>query len=184
MTEIVLIRHGETDWNAMGIIQGGTDTVLNKKGRQQARECGIHLSNKHWDHLITSPLCRARDTAVIISSFFGVNVKVMDEFAEKDYGEAVGFLLENQEKYEAYGEPANLFNIRVMKGIKLITDNSRNGRILVVTHGDVIQAIVMNLFSLNAISGNFPIKNGSETIIELSNNHWFLHTLNNTNHLS
>ncbi len=44
MTKIVLIRHGETAWNAMGMIQGNTDTDLNDKGRHQAKCCGMYLS--------------------------------------------------------------------------------------------------------------------------------------------
>lgn len=186
MTKIALIRHGETAWNAMGKIQGKTDTDLNDKGIQQAKCCGVYLSKVNWNLLFTSPLWRAKETSVMISNYFDVNMKVMDEFAEKDYGEAVGFSLENQDNYQAYGESPNLFNQRVMRGIEKILGKTGEEKIIIVTHGDVIQTIITTLFSLKDISGkgHFPIKNGSITIIEFSNNTWILHSLNQTNHLN
>ncbi len=121
----------------------------------------------------------------MISNYFDVNMKVMDEFAEKDYGEAVGFSLENQDNYQTYGEPSNLFNQRVMNGIERISGKTGEEKIIVVTHGDVIRTILTTLFSASEIKGKggFPIKNASITIIEFSNNTWILDSLNQTNHL-
>lgn len=186
MTKIVFIRHGETKWNAMGMIQGITDTDLNEKGREQAKLCGRYLSRENWDLLITSPLCRAKETSMIISHFMDVNVKVMDEFAEKDYGEAVGFSLEQQDKYEAFGETSNLLKNRIMKGIERIIANPTNQKVLLVTHGDVIQTFITTLFHMDIIShaGNLPIKNASITAIEYAEKRWILHSLNQTDHLS
>lgn len=185
MTKIVLIRHGETKWNAMGMIQGITDIDLNEKGREQAKICGKYLSRENWELLITSPLCRAKETAMIISHFIDVQVKVKDEFVEKDYGEAVGFSLEQQDKYEAYGEPSNLLKNRIMKGIERIIANPTNQKVLLVTHGDVIKTIITTLFHMDIIrqAGNLPIKNASITVIEFAEKRWFLHSLNQTNHL-
>ncbi|MDS8744534.1 histidine phosphatase family protein, partial [Streptococcus pneumoniae] len=67
MTTICLIRHGETEWNKIGRIQGTTDVPLNEKGKLQAQACGSHLMNKAWDVIVTSPLKRAKETAAIIN---------------------------------------------------------------------------------------------------------------------
>lgn len=56
MTSICLIRHGETDWNALGKLQGRTDIYLNSKGILQAKECSQFLKASQWHVIITSPL--------------------------------------------------------------------------------------------------------------------------------
>lgn len=63
---VLLVRHGETDENVAGIIQGQLDTPLNSFGRLQAATTARHLSNVRLDRVITSPLQRARDTAQAI----------------------------------------------------------------------------------------------------------------------
>jgi len=67
MTCIVLIRHGETDWNIEGRYQGQADPPLNSHGVQQAEELAKELQNAGLDILYTSPLQRAKQTAIILS---------------------------------------------------------------------------------------------------------------------
>ena len=68
--KITVIRHGETDWNAVGKIQGKTDIPLNTNGREQARITARLLSKHNIDVIISSPLKRAVETAEIISNMF------------------------------------------------------------------------------------------------------------------
>lgn len=56
ITTICLVRHGQTDWNALGKLQGQTDIPLNELGKIQARQCGEFLSKNDWDVIISSPL--------------------------------------------------------------------------------------------------------------------------------
>jgi probable phosphoglycerate mutase len=65
---LLLARHGETDWNSKGLIQGSQDTRLNELGREQARELGEHLHGKGVVRIYSSPLARARETAAIIKN--------------------------------------------------------------------------------------------------------------------
>lgn len=58
-----IIRHGETEWNAAGRLQGQTDISLNENGVRLARITGQALSHVNFDLIITSPLKRARQTA-------------------------------------------------------------------------------------------------------------------------
>ena len=61
---LLLVRHGETDWNAAGRIQGCTDTPLNARGRAQALALAGRLRDERPQRLYTSPLRRARETGV------------------------------------------------------------------------------------------------------------------------
>jgi broad specificity phosphatase PhoE len=67
MTRIMLIRHGETDWNVHGRYQGQADPGLNQKGIQQSHTLAVMLDGKGLDRLYTSPLLRAAQTAEILA---------------------------------------------------------------------------------------------------------------------
>ncbi|MET0318796.1 MAG: histidine phosphatase family protein, partial [Rhodococcus fascians] len=73
MTFLALVRHGETDWNLHGRLQGSSDIPLNDTGRAQAREAVYELSDHSWDLLVSSPLSRAAETADIIGSHLGIS---------------------------------------------------------------------------------------------------------------
>ena len=65
---LVVVRHGQTDWNKAGRMQGSSDIPLNDRGREQAHEAGRALAeqNEFWNYLGASPLSRAQETARII----------------------------------------------------------------------------------------------------------------------
>ena len=67
MTDFILIRHGETDWNRELRFQGQLDVPLNAMGLEQARRVGERLANEFADHLITSDLLRTQQTAAPVS---------------------------------------------------------------------------------------------------------------------
>jgi len=73
MTTIVLIRHGETDWNIVGRYQGQADPPLNSNGIQQATQLANELQNSSVELLYTSPLQRTKQTAEIISGKLGIH---------------------------------------------------------------------------------------------------------------
>ncbi|WHY83915.1 histidine phosphatase family protein [Neobacillus novalis] len=177
MMKICLIRHGETAWNANGIIQGLTDTDLNDIGRNQAEACANFLSKQNWDLILTSPLRRAKNTASILANKMGQNVKVMEEFVEKHYGDAVGSPLINQTSYAEAGEQSILFKKRVLAGFRQLKENYFNKKIILVTHGDVIQVILTSLFDSNEF--NQTVKNASISELELTGNKWVMNSFNN-----
>lgn len=96
ITTICLVRHGQTDWNAQGKLQGQTDIPLNELGKIQARQCGEFLMKEDWDVIITSPLIRARETADIIAHYMDVPVIEKIEFIEKNFGAAEGLTAEKR----------------------------------------------------------------------------------------
>ena len=65
---ICVVRHGETDWNTAGILQGWLDVPINERGRMQARELAQAFAGSRFAWVYTSPLSRASETAEIIAA--------------------------------------------------------------------------------------------------------------------
>ena len=112
MPVLYYVRHGETDFNRQGRLQGRRDTVLNAHGRQQAAECGVLLRNLFArDHrrpqdfkYIASPLKRARETMEIVRATLGLqphNYEVDARLIEIAYGEWEGLTLQEIETQSA-----------------------------------------------------------------------------------
>ena len=81
--EIVLARHGETDWSRDGRHTGNTDVPLTERGREQAQALGAALEGRNFARVLTSPLSRAAETARLAG--FG-DAEARDELREWDYG--------------------------------------------------------------------------------------------------
>ncbi|GAE04685.1 phosphoglycerate mutase [Paenibacillus sp. JCM 10914] len=97
---IGLVRHGLTDWNALGKIQGQTDIPLNEEGRHQARLLAKRLQQEpyHWDFVISSGLSRAEETATIIASELHIPLASPDDrLRERKYGQVEGLTAEERE---------------------------------------------------------------------------------------
>lgn len=88
--QFFIFRHGETAWNAEGRIQGHTDIPLNETGRQQAQELAGRLQKMDVQIIFSSDLCRARETANIVSG--GAPIIQSATLRETSYGEAEGML--------------------------------------------------------------------------------------------
>jgi len=89
-TTILIIRHGETDWNRGKIFRGTFDIPLNENGKQQARLAARSLERVQIDAAYTSPLCRAKESAEIVTEPHGISALVHDGFIDLDYGEWTG----------------------------------------------------------------------------------------------
>lgn len=104
---IGLIRHGLTDWNAIGKIQGQSDIPLNDEGRMQAAMLADRLLQEpyRWDYCITSNLSRAAETGKIIAD--KLNVPLLDpddRIRERAYGQVEGLTAaEREEKWGKIG---------------------------------------------------------------------------------
>ncbi|HVZ58306.1 MAG TPA: histidine phosphatase family protein [Patescibacteria group bacterium] len=87
---IYIVRHGETDWNTQGIIQGQLDTPLNRQGEQQARDVGEMLQGITFDAVFSSDLVRAKRTAEIIALERKLEVKTTQLLREQHFGRFQG----------------------------------------------------------------------------------------------
>ncbi|MBP1913866.1 putative phosphatase [Lederbergia galactosidilyticus] len=189
MSQICLVRHGETDWNAMGKIQGRTDIPLNSIGKRQARECGEHLACSHWDRVITSPLKRAKQTAEIINTSRQLPLIEMEEFVERGYGEAEG--MSKDERLDKFPnghipkqEERSVLNERVMQGLEKIQQRYPNDKIILVAHGAVINTILA-IFSDGKIgSGKTKLVNACISHLHFLENQWRIKEYNQVHHLS
>lgn len=85
---IWLVRHGETEWSISGQHTGSTDIPLTPEGGLQASAIGRLLAGRRFDHVFSSPMLRARETARLAG--FGERIRVHEGLAEYDYGEFEG----------------------------------------------------------------------------------------------
>ena len=90
MTKILLIRHGDTDWNVEEIFRGRADIELNETGIKQAESLAKYLGDERIDTIYSSPLKRALRTAEIIAIPHHVHVTPAPELIDFDYGEWQG----------------------------------------------------------------------------------------------
>jgi uncharacterized phosphatase len=150
MTDLYLVRHGETEWNRLRRIQGLTDIPLNDTGREQARRTGMLLTRRPIARVYASPLVRARETAELIAAELGVAAPVLrEEFVERNYGAAEGMTFrEIDQRYppgmEVPGrETRDQVAARALPGLQAIAAAHPGESIAVVSHGGVIRAALM-----------------------------------------
>ena len=159
MTDILLIRHGETAWNAVRRLQGHLDIPLNEEGLRQARALGAALKNEKLDAVISSDLQRARQTAAAITVHQNLPLHTDAGLRERCYGDFEGELYsEIQQKYpQAYAEwksndpdvrfpqgkhtaeTLREFHQRVISHIVRYAQQFKGGKIALVAHGGVLE---------------------------------------------
>jgi probable phosphoglycerate mutase len=88
VSDVVLVRHGETEWSRAGRHTGRTDVPLTERGRAEARTAGEELAGRRFALVLSSPLSRARDTAALAG--YGEHVQLRDDLLEWDYGAEEG----------------------------------------------------------------------------------------------
>lgn len=144
---LLLTRHGQTDWNVAGKIQGMTDTQLNETGIKQAELTREKLLNEEIDVIISSPLKRARKTAEIIASGRNIPLIIDDEIRERCFGKFEGktpkefdfdeiWNYKLNKQYEDAESTGELFE-RIEKFLEKIKQEYKDKTVLVVTHGGV-----------------------------------------------
>jgi probable phosphoglycerate mutase len=155
MTELLLVRHGETDWNVERRFQGHADPPLNETGRAQARAVADELAGEWLDAVYSSDLARARETAEIIAVRVGAEVRPLRELREIDVGEWEGLTWpEVEERYPdgvrswhetghgwQQGETYDQLGERVVAALGRIAADHPGGRVLVVGHGGTVRAV-------------------------------------------
>lgn len=90
MTEIILARHGETQWNVEEVFRGRIDVELNETGIKQAKLLAKYLSDLKIDAIYSSPLKRALKTAGMIAGYHKLNVEIAPGLIDFDYGKWQG----------------------------------------------------------------------------------------------
>jgi len=150
VTTILLARHGETDWNAERRVQGHTDTPLNDAGRAQARALGEELAAENIDAVFSSDLMRAHETARFVAEPRGLRVTAIPDLRERHFGTWEG--LTDDEIFSRFepaaetawgdGETKEEMTDRVLTALHRIADTHPDGRVLVVSHGGPLRAVL------------------------------------------
>jgi broad specificity phosphatase PhoE len=150
MTTIFLARHGETDWNVQRRVQGHSDTPLNETGRAQALALADELQGEAIDAVYSSDLLRAHETARIVAEPRGLNVTAIRDLRERNFGTWEG--LTDDEIFVRFPEAASgrwgdaetkeEMAERVFEALQRIADAHAGGRVLVVSHGGPLRAVL------------------------------------------
>ncbi|AMM96756.1 histidine phosphatase family protein [Bacillus pumilus] len=189
MTTICLVRHGETDWNAAKRIQGRTDIPLNDTGKWQAEQTGLYLKDAHWDVVISSPLTRAKETAHLILKHVDAPLVIMDDFIERDYGDAEGMSFEERQKLfpnKQYPnmEPLETIQDRMVEGIEKVRAAYPNQQVLIVAHGAAIHALLTTLADEHLGLENTRLVNACLNYVEWKDGKWKVLDYNVVSHLT
>jgi broad specificity phosphatase PhoE len=150
VTTILLVRHGETDWNLHRRLQGHSDRPLNERGREQARALADELAGDPLDAIYSSDLVRAHETARIVAEARGLEVTALPELRERNFGTWEG--LSDDEIRERFpeatdgvlgdGETREAMARRVFDSLQRIADTHPGGNVLVVSHGGPLRAVL------------------------------------------
>jgi probable phosphoglycerate mutase len=143
VTTLLLVRHGETGWNAERRWQGHADVPLNERGRTQALALAAELAaDGRVDAVYTSDLARARETAEIVARRLGVELVLDQDLREIDVGSREGRTWAEIDDQPAWdGEPHEDHARRVLGSLLRIARAHEGGRVLVVTHGGSMRRV-------------------------------------------
>ncbi|CBT74562.1 phosphoglycerate mutase family protein [Glutamicibacter arilaitensis Re117] len=174
------VRHGQTQWNLEGRLQGSSDIPLNDTGRSQAREAVGVLDGGQWDAIVSSPLSRARETAQIIAEGLGLELgPSYDLLIERDYAQGEG-MVETEalalwpDKHGGGIEPLESVVDRGLRAMAQIASDYPGKNVAVICHGTIIR------YTLSHFAGYKldTIRNGSVAIIGNETGKWQLELVN------
>ena len=164
MPVIVLVRHGETDWNRERIFRGRADISLNDNGLEQARKTARALRDMPVEAVYSSPLSRALMTAREIASVFNLPVETVEAFNDIDFGEWEGMPVRDVgEKYPAEfrrwretphleappgGEAFPAVRERAGRQLDRLAGSRESGALVVVTHRVVLKLLLIAALKL------------------------------------
>ena len=158
LTRIFLIRHGETEWNASGRLQGNSNVQLSMVGLHQARLLAMHAPFPTADAIYSSDLIRAKATADVLAAQFNLKVQLVPELRETSFGDWEGHAIkdlaeESADDFEKFfvdpelcrpphGETFAECQTRVVNAVRKIIADHENQRVIVVSHGAAIRLLL------------------------------------------
>ena len=200
MKRLILVRHGETEWNRIGRYQGFARTPLNERGRWQAEQVARRLASWEIDAIYASDLPRAYQTAEPIARRLRLPISTTVALRELDVGEWEGLTVpeiqvEHAENWDAClvdpiqerrkgGESFADLAERVEEAFRQWQVEHAGEVVLAVTHGGPIQVLVCTVLGLPLhFRRRLRIGNASITTLAHTDGQWYLETLNDTAHL-
>ena len=143
---LYVVRHGETEWNAINKVLGRTDIPLNAQGIKQARELARSLRDIEIDVFLCSPLLRTRQTADIIAEEIGIRYEIEQRLVEQDFGVLEGidrfdpvYQEEKRRFFAKYPGGESYFDMAVR--VYPLLEELAGANALLVTHGGICRII-------------------------------------------
>jgi broad specificity phosphatase PhoE len=152
-----LIRHAESEWNALGRWQGHRDPALSERGREQARRLVATLADARLEAIVASDLARARETAAIVGSALGVPLHLDARLRERDLGYWSGLTsveivarwpgdlarlrARDPELRPGGGESLRALHARVAEFVGVLSRWPGGGPLAIVTHAGILRAL-------------------------------------------
>jgi 2,3-bisphosphoglycerate-dependent phosphoglycerate mutase len=164
MTELILIRHGETEWNRELRFQGHVDVGLNATGLEQARRLAQRLAAEPAHRIYASDLLRAQQTAQPLGQALGLQTFTDASLREQSFGQVDGMRVDDikaqhPQAWEGWlrfeedycmpeGETTRQFHARVMDAVHRLVAGHPDETLVVVTHGGVLDMVYRTARSL------------------------------------
>lgn len=198
--ELILVRHGETDWNRLNRCQGISDVPLNSEGKNQARSLAESLRNENLTAIYSSDLVRARETAHEIAKFHMLEVNLSEDLREMDQGEFEGldfeFIRANySDVLKVWREEPETLRIPGGESLLEVQDRAWNvftslydlygeNKIVIVSHNLTIITLLCKFAgkSLNFFR-DFMVQVSSKSVITCNNGSYKIDLLNDITHL-
>jgi probable phosphoglycerate mutase len=157
MTDFIIVRHGETDWNRQQRFQGQIDVPLNATGHEQARRLADALAGERFDLLLSSDLQRARETAAPLERVHAVQAQPQPALREQSFGvlegmDVPGIQAQHPQLWAQWlrhdadyalpeGESARQFHTRVLAAVRALALAHAGKTLVLVTHGGVLDML-------------------------------------------
>lgn len=182
MTDIILIRHGETDWNRVRRLQGHWDIALNELGHRQASALARALSSEKPTAIYASDLQRARDTAQAVADRHQITVSIDARLRERCYGAFEGLLYDDIDGHfpqafaqwharelharfpagERQAETLHEFSARAVAVVTELAQRHDNEKIIIVSHGGVLDCVYRAAYGMDLlVERQFDMKNAA-----------------------
>jgi len=200
-TRLILTRHGETEWNRAGRIQGyRADSALTATGREQVRALAVRLAREGIDALYSSDAGRTRETADPIAAATRLPVVYETALRERNYGVFEGHSFTGiesafPEEFEKFrtrdphyvppeGESAAQFRDRVVTALEIVAARTRGRRVAVVTHGGVLGAMYRQAMNIPLdAKRDYSLANASVNHFRFAGSRWLLDAWGDVAHL-
>lgn len=200
-TQFIVVRHGETAWNAAGIIQGHLDSPLNEEGLAQAILLGEHLGREPFDAIYCSDLGRAQQTAQPLADRSGKRPTLTAQLRERQLGVFQGltgvecrakfpqdyrrFHERDPEHVVPQGESIRQLYDRASTFIQELAARHHDATIVIITHGGVLDVLHRFVRSIAlAQARDFPVYNASINRIGCENGAWSVIQWGDISHLT
>ncbi|SDH02434.1 histidine phosphatase family protein [Propionivibrio dicarboxylicus] len=200
-TQIIFIRHGETEWNLLGKYQGQSDVHLNARGLSQSRLLATKFDNcLSISKVYSSDLTRAVQTATPLSEVLCLPIFQMETLRERNFGRCEGLTIEEiarkyPEDAQALvngitdyvipgGESLKGFSKRVITYITSLVSDHPNETLVVVTHGGVLDMLLCRITGADIRSPmNTTVNNSGMCSVFFTCHEWAVEYWNSTPHL-